>query len=60
LGPSHNINPEPGMSLDFLVYLTEEYPVDRFDDEKYHKLLAESLQATGLKGGSSQYFRDYL
>jgi hypothetical protein len=50
---------EKQVIIDFLVYLTEEYPTDGSDNEKYHKLLAESLQVTGLKGGNSLYFNDY-
>lgn len=47
--------------IDFLVYLTQEYPiVDGTDHEKYHKLLADSLHATGLQGGNSIFFNDYF
>lgn len=50
---------EKQVIIDFLVYLTEQYPIDGSDNEKYHKLLADSLHVTGLQGGSSLYFNDY-
>ena len=51
---------EKQVIIDFLVYLTEEYPIDDSENEKYHKLLADSLFVTGLKGGNSIYFNDYF
>jgi len=50
---------EKQVIIDFLVYLTEQYPIDGSDNEKYHKLLADSLHVTGLKGGNSKYFNEY-
>ena len=40
---------EKQVIIDYLVYLTEEYPIGISDHEKYHTLLAESLQVTGLE-----------
>lgn len=45
--------------VDFLVYLTEKYPVDKYGEE-YNIILADSLDVTGLSSGNSEYFVRYL
>jgi len=42
--------------IDFIVYQIEKYP----DDETFQITLDNCLKVTGLTGGSSQYFNEYM
>ena len=45
--------------VDYLVYLTEKYPVSKYGD-KYNTILADCLKATNLSGGDSSWAKKYF